>query len=54
MTQQTNQAKLDPAAKLGWGEKFGYAAGDMASCLYFGIVTSLADRSSWRAPRGVL
>ncbi len=37
MTQQTNQAKLDPAAKLGWGEKFGYAAGDMASCLYFGI-----------------
>jgi glycoside/pentoside/hexuronide:cation symporter, GPH family len=30
-------AKLDPAAKLGWGEKFGYAAGDMASCLYFGI-----------------
>lgn len=30
-------AKLDPTAKLGWGEKFGYAAGDMASCLYFGI-----------------
>ncbi len=24
-------------SKLGWGEKFGYAAGDMASCLYFGI-----------------
>ncbi|HSH09150.1 MAG TPA: MFS transporter, partial [Oceanipulchritudo sp.] len=37
MSEQTNQAKLDPAAKLGWGEKFGYAAGDMASCLYFGI-----------------
>lgn len=31
------QAKMDPSAKLGWGEKFGYAAGDMASCLYFGI-----------------
>lgn len=29
--------KTDPAVKLGWGEKFGYAAGDMASCLYFGI-----------------
>ncbi len=27
----------DPAAKLGWAEKFGYAAGDMASCLFFGI-----------------
>lgn len=26
-----------PAVKLGWSEKFGYAAGDMASCLYFGI-----------------
>ena len=37
MTQQASQAKLDPTAKLGWGEKFGYAAGDMASCLYFGI-----------------
>jgi GPH family glycoside/pentoside/hexuronide:cation symporter len=37
MTQQTTQANMDPAAKLGWGEKFGYAAGDMASCLYFGI-----------------
>lgn len=36
MTEQS-QAQLDPAAKLGWGEKFGYAAGDMASCLYFGI-----------------
>ncbi len=37
MTEETRQTKLDPAAKLGWGEKFGYAAGDMASCLYFGI-----------------
>lgn len=37
MLEQKSQAKLDPAAKLGWGEKFGYAAGDMASCLYFGI-----------------
>lgn len=27
----------DPSAKLGWTEKFGYAAGDMASCLFFGI-----------------
>lgn len=27
----------DPAVKLTWGEKLGYAAGDMASCLYFGI-----------------
>lgn len=28
---------LDPAARLGWAEKLGYGAGDMASCLYFGI-----------------
>lgn len=37
MLQQTDQAIQDPAVKLTWGEKFGYAAGDMASCLYFGI-----------------
>jgi GPH family glycoside/pentoside/hexuronide:cation symporter len=37
MTEQTQPEKIDPAVKLGWGEKFGYAAGDMASCLYFGI-----------------
>lgn len=37
MTDQMDSAKLDPAVNLGWGEKFGYAAGDMASCLYFGI-----------------
>jgi GPH family glycoside/pentoside/hexuronide:cation symporter len=37
MAEQTGAAKLDPADRLGWGEKFGYAAGDMASCLYFGI-----------------
>src|SRR5210317_1087114 len=37
MTEHTAPEKMDPAAKLGWGEKFGYAAGDMASCLYFGI-----------------
>lgn len=37
MSEQSNQAKQDPAVKLGWGEKLGYAAGDMASCLYFGI-----------------
>jgi len=37
MTEQADTTKLDPAVKLGWGEKFGYAAGDMASCLYFGI-----------------
>ena len=37
MSDNSKDPKLDPAAKLGWGEKFGYAAGDMASCLYFGI-----------------
>ena len=37
MTGQTPPFPSDPAVKLGWGEKFGYAAGDMASCLYFGI-----------------
>ncbi len=37
MTRQASPADSDPAVKLGWGEKFGYAAGDMASCLYFGI-----------------
>lgn len=37
MAEQNSQDRLDPAAKLGWGEKLGYAAGDMASCLYFGI-----------------
>lgn len=36
MTPPT-QPTADPSAKLGWSEKFGYAAGDMASCLYFGI-----------------
>jgi GPH family glycoside/pentoside/hexuronide:cation symporter len=30
-------ASTSHSSKLGWGEKFGYAAGDMASCLYFGI-----------------
>ena len=34
-TTQTQSS--DPSAKLGWSEKLGYAAGDMASCLYFGI-----------------
>lgn len=28
---------VDPAARLSWTEKFGYASGDFASCLYFGI-----------------
>jgi GPH family glycoside/pentoside/hexuronide:cation symporter len=37
MSEPQNPTKLDPTVKLGWGEKFGYAAGDMASCLYFGI-----------------
>lgn len=37
MSEQKTPDNLDPTAKLGWGEKFGYAAGDMASCLYFGI-----------------
>lgn len=27
----------DPARKLAWTEKIGYASGDFASCLYFGI-----------------
>ncbi len=37
MKESAQTAKLDPAVKLGWGEKLGYGAGDMASCLYFGI-----------------
>lgn len=37
MSIPTTPAPQDPSAKLGWGEKFGYAAGDMASCLFFGI-----------------
>jgi GPH family glycoside/pentoside/hexuronide:cation symporter len=37
MKGQMRTHQLDPSAKLGWGEKLGYAAGDMASCLYFGI-----------------
>lgn len=37
MSTPTPRTKFDPAAKLRWGEKLGYAAGDMASCLYFGI-----------------
>jgi GPH family glycoside/pentoside/hexuronide:cation symporter len=37
MTASTSSPQNDPASKLGWAEKFGYAAGDMASCLYFGI-----------------
>lgn len=37
MTADTPPPKNDSAAKLGWSEKLGYAAGDMASCLYFGI-----------------
>lgn len=37
MKTDSDQPSLDPAVKLGWTEKFGYASGDMASCLYFGI-----------------
>lgn len=37
MEATPDSAKLDPAVKLKASEKFGYAAGDMASCLYFGI-----------------
>lgn len=37
MSEQTTPQNLDPAVNLKWSEKFGYAAGDMASCLYFGI-----------------
>jgi GPH family glycoside/pentoside/hexuronide:cation symporter len=37
MKKSDQSVRLDPAVNLGWGEKLGYAAGDMASCLYFGI-----------------
>ncbi len=37
MPLENTPSTQDPAAKLGWNEKFGYAAGDMASCLFFGI-----------------
>lgn len=37
MTDSTAPSKADPSVNLKWSEKFGYAAGDMASCLYFGI-----------------
>ncbi len=37
MSTPATPADQDPAAKIGWSEKFGYAAGDMASCLFFGI-----------------
>ncbi len=37
MTTHPKQKNLDPTARLGWAEKLGYGAGDMASCLYFGI-----------------
>lgn len=37
MVNPTTPVPEDPAARLGWSEKFGYAAGDMASCLFFGI-----------------
>lgn len=33
----------DPYVSVGWGERFGYAAGDMASCLYFGIFMSFMN-----------
>jgi GPH family glycoside/pentoside/hexuronide:cation symporter len=37
MTQAPSPPPSDPAVTLPWSEKLGYAAGDMASCLYFGI-----------------
>jgi GPH family glycoside/pentoside/hexuronide:cation symporter len=37
MTTSSSQPSPSSTQKLGWSEKFGYAAGDMASCLYFGI-----------------
>ena len=37
MTTPSVQKPLDAASRLGWAEKLGYGAGDMASCLYFGI-----------------
>lgn len=35
-SQHTPPAK-DPGAPLSWTEKIGYASGDFASCLYFGV-----------------
>ena len=37
MSTPTTAPQNDPTMKIGWTEKMGYAAGDMASCLYFGI-----------------
>lgn len=37
MNNPTSAPENDPTMKIGWREKLGYAAGDMASCLYFGI-----------------
>jgi len=37
MNTSTLSPQTDPTTKIGWSEKLGYAAGDMASCLYFGI-----------------
>lgn len=37
MNHPTSSPDNDPTKKIGWREKLGYAAGDMASCLYFGI-----------------
>lgn len=37
MSNPALSVQTDPTMKIGWTEKLGYAAGDMASCLYFGI-----------------
>lgn len=37
MKTPSDSPVLDPAVDLRWSEKLGYAAGDMASCLFFGI-----------------
>ncbi len=37
MNHSTPSPQSDQGMKIGWTEKLGYAAGDMASCLYFGI-----------------
>jgi len=43
MTEQTGISRQDSYVKIGWGERLGYAAGDMASCLYFGIFMSFMN-----------
>ena len=37
LTEEPVASELDPTAPLRWTEKIGYASGDFASCLYFGV-----------------